>query len=93
MIRFFIFSLYLSDNFLERPFSSSRHLAIHGGALTSNVLFESWLQGHLAIHGQRIRATKDFRRRLWLGTGQVFFIRHSFRKTVIVFDKRKMRPI
>ncbi|WP_141694267.1 hypothetical protein [Desulfosporosinus sp. BG] len=40
------------------PFSPSRrfvirHLAIRGDALTSNALFESWLRGHSAIHGQR----------------------------------------
>ena len=38
---------------MEGPFSPSRHLAILGDALISNVLFESWLQGHLTILGQR----------------------------------------
>ena len=40
----------------------SRHLAIHGDALTSNVLFESWrcsnLEHPCSSHGQRISATK-----------------------------------
>ena len=46
---------------MEGPFSPSRHLAILGDALISNVLFESWLQRHLSILGQRSNLERPVR--------------------------------